>query len=115
MTDQGDIRTCFLTARLPRWAGVRQNVVGSNISGGVVDSPETLLASRSNAAAAMMTLRNIATSRQLEEQVETLLEQNLDLTAQLNALLMRVNAIERQLADMQRDLEPIIQQHNAII
>lgn len=33
MTDAGGINTCFLTSRLPLWAGVRQNVVGSNING----------------------------------------------------------------------------------
>lgn len=33
MTDAGGINTCFLTTRMPLWAGVRQNVVGSNIDG----------------------------------------------------------------------------------
>lgn len=115
MADQGDIRTCFLTARLPRWAGVRQNVIGSNISGDSVGSPETLLASRTNATAALMTMRNIVASRTLEEQVETLVEQHGELTGQLNALVAKVTAMEQQLSDLQRDLEPIIQQHNQII
>lgn len=35
---KGGISTCFLTTRLPLWAGVRQNVVGSNITGTAVKS-----------------------------------------------------------------------------
>ena len=36
----GEINTPFISARLPRWAGVRQNVTGSDISGFPVASPE---------------------------------------------------------------------------
>lgn len=31
--DSGSINTAFLTCKLPAWAGVRQNVVGSDIHG----------------------------------------------------------------------------------
>lgn len=30
---EGIVNTCFLTVRLPQWAGSRQNVVGSDIEG----------------------------------------------------------------------------------
>ncbi|AQQ73623.1 pIX [Harbour porpoise adenovirus 1] len=36
MDPGGDINTSFLTARLPHWAGVRQNVQGSDINGNPV-------------------------------------------------------------------------------
>lgn len=35
----GIVNTCFLTVRLPRWAGARQNVLGSDMGGRPVESP----------------------------------------------------------------------------
>lgn len=37
---EGIVNTCFLTTRLPSWAGSRQNVVGSNLEGKPVPSAE---------------------------------------------------------------------------
>lgn len=39
MSSEGEIRTCFISARLPSWAGVRQGVAGTNVNGGVVGAP----------------------------------------------------------------------------
>lgn len=39
MSQSGAIYTSFVTAKLPRWAGVRQNVIGSNIEGMPIESP----------------------------------------------------------------------------
>ena len=115
MSDVGEVRTCFLTARLPRWAGVRQNVIGSNIGGLPVPAPETIGYGRTRAGATLITLRNAATAKPLSEQVEDLIEENLQLTANLNALSVRLAAMERAYAELQRDLEPIRQNHNAIV
>ena len=39
MSSEGEIRTFFISARLPSWAGVRQGVAGTNVNGGVVGAP----------------------------------------------------------------------------
>lgn len=46
----GHVNTCFLTTRLPLWAGVRQNAVGSTLTGKPVPArtmEESLAAMRS--------------------------------------------------------------------
>ncbi|SMG83438.1 pIX [Bottlenose dolphin adenovirus 1] len=40
MEPAGEIKTPFLSARLPRWAGIRQNVIGSDIHGNPVAPPD---------------------------------------------------------------------------
>nr|QRV11649.1 IX [Bat mastadenovirus] len=35
---KGIVNTCFLSTRIPSWAGARQNVDGSNLTGGEVPS-----------------------------------------------------------------------------
>ncbi|BBE29302.1 IX [Bat mastadenovirus] len=37
-TQKGIVNTCFLTTRIPSWAGARQNVTGSNLEGRPVPS-----------------------------------------------------------------------------
>lgn len=37
-SQKGIVNTCFLTTRIPSWAGARQNVVGSNLEGKPVPS-----------------------------------------------------------------------------
>lgn len=114
MSDQGEVRTCFLTARLPRWAGVRHNVLGSNISGLPVPSPETFSTQRSVLGSTLLTMRNIATTRPVEEQLETLTDQLLQLTTALNAATERLTALETRCTNIERDLEPVLVHYNAI-
>ena len=115
MADEGEIRTCFLTAKLPRWAGVRHNVAGSTVSGQPVASPEMFAAGRTSQAATLMTLRNIATARPMEDQLTTLTEQNLQLEAELNAAAQRVAALEQSVAELERNLEQVMQRVNMVI
>ncbi|QDA77074.1 IX [Mastadenovirus pipistrelli] len=38
---KGIVNTCFLTTRIPSWAGARQNVIGSDLNGRPVPSEVT--------------------------------------------------------------------------
>lgn len=98
MADQGDIRTCFLTARLPRWAGVRHDIIGSNISGLPVPSPETLT----------MTGQRTVT----REQFTTLSEQTLQLTAALSAAVDRITQLENELQQLKTEMAI---RHNEVV
>lgn len=114
MTDGGDIRTCFLTARLPRWAGVRHNVLGSNISGLPVPSPETYSTRRSNIGATMLTLRNIAATQTVDDQLATLTAQNLQMEVELNNAIRRIAALEQSLTNYENNLEQVMQRVNMV-
>lgn len=114
MTDSGDIRTCFLTAKLPRWAGVRHNVLGSNISGLPVPSPETYSTATTKLGATMLTLRNIAATRSVEDQLATLTAQNLQLEAEMNAATRRITALEQTLLEIGTNMEQVMQRVNMI-
>lgn len=110
MGDQGDIRTCFLTARLPRWAGVRHNVTGSNISGLPVPSPETFSTGSSFGEATVLTLRNGATRQ--PDRLDLLMEQNIQLIAKLAETTARLDRLEMEVLDLKNELDDA---HNAIV
>ena len=114
MADEGDIRTSFLTARLPHWAGVRHNVLGSNISGTPVPSPEVISTVRNRTDATELTIRNITATRPVEEQLENLTEMLLVLRAVLDRATMDIEGLKQRVSKIERDIEPVLIRHNQI-
>lgn len=95
MSSEGEIRTCFISARLPSWAGVRQGVAGTNVNGGVVGAPAqngVLAYSRlvppqqQQAAAAASVFRPVFPSVELSLEVTMMRQAMTELQRQLQEL-----------------------------
>ncbi|APC26056.1 IX [Bat mastadenovirus G] len=88
---EGIVNTCFVTTRLPSWAGSRQNVTGSDLEGRPVPS-ETGPAGRPALASRLLT--------PLE-----------DHAAAVNAI---IEELKTQVAEMQTSVETIQQEVEAL-
>lgn len=98
---EGIVNTCFLTVRLPQWAGSRQNVVGSDIEG----RPVTRSASRRSGGGAVRAFGDLpravldvdlAPAVAMETQMEKLQEQLKQIEAKVAELNAKVTAAENQ-------------------
>lgn len=56
---QGGVNTCFLTTRLPTWAGSRQNVVGSDLEGHPVQPGPDFLDTDQRLRGLLTEIRNV--------------------------------------------------------
>ncbi|APD29205.1 IX [Canine adenovirus 1] len=93
---KGIVNTCFLTTRIPSWAGARQNVTGSDLGGKPVPS-DVLESGRPLAAPRVRTL--------YEEQQLNMLTVNVildDLKTQVAAMQNSVTAIQEELKDLKQ-------------
>lgn len=95
MSSEGEIRTCFISARLPSWAGVRQGVTGTNVNGGVVGAPaqngvlaysRLVPAQQQQAAAAASVFRPVFPSVELSLEVTMMRQAMTELQRQLQEL-----------------------------
>ena len=95
MSSEGEIRTCFISARLPSWAGVRQGVTGTNVNGGAVGAPaqngvlaysRLVPAQQQQAAAAASVFRPVFPSVELSLEVTMMRQAMAELQRQLQEL-----------------------------
>ena len=94
MSSEGEIRTCFISARLPSWAGVRQGVAGTNVNGGVVGAPaqngvlaySRLVPPQQQQAAAASVFRPVFPSVELSLEVTMMRQAMTELQRQLQEL-----------------------------
>lgn len=117
MTDAGGINTCFLTTRLPLWAGVRQNVTGSNINGTPVTSgvfnqatpraaSETERAEPAATARARVAAVTMATARAVDEEA-VVLEEVQRLKQTLTEVETKVAQLSASMTGLQTSLEAL--------
>ncbi|AAB38714.1 IX [Canine mastadenovirus A] len=93
---KGLVNTCFVTTRIPSWAGARQNVTGSDLEGKPVPS-DVLESGRPLAAPRIRTL--------YEEQQLNMLAVNVlldELKIQVAAMQNSVTAIQREVNDLKQ-------------
>lgn len=110
---EGIVNTCFLTVRLPQWAGSRQNVVGSDIEG----RPVTRSASRRGGARAVrnygdlpralldVDLASVAAVETQMGEVQKQLKKIADLQAQVQSLDAKITAIQTVVEDLKETNE----------
>lgn len=134
MTDAGGINTCFLTTRLPLWAGVRQNVTGSNINGTPVTSgvynqvtprAASVVEERARVAAAaevaaearaQVAAVTAATLRAVEEETGVMeelrqLKQNLtEVEAKITKLSSSMTGLKTSLDSLQASARPAVEE-----
>ncbi|ALE15293.1 pIX [bottlenose dolphin adenovirus 2] len=128
MDPGGDINTSFLTARLPRWAGVRQNVKGSDINGDPVTAndgngsqivrsyhvfEEPAIGDMATLARELPAARTISTSV-IEEKLEELLMFMIQMKSKLDSLQTKVNFIISETIPTDEEIDNIIDDDNII-
>ncbi|BBE29332.1 IX [Bat mastadenovirus A] len=92
---EGIVNTCFVTTRLPSWAGSRQNVTGSDLEGRPVPSATRFGAS-------------VAASRMaIQEELETSLNGTIeDLKNRITALQTALTALNNEVNQLKQAAPP---------
>lgn len=106
--EKGTINTAFLTCKLPAWAGVRQDIVGSDIHGNPVRPTNFTTTSTSRYAAAAATTASETTlpppvaasaySTHHVDLVQSTAATLLQLTSKIDTLAEKVSQLEQTLA-----------------
>lgn len=117
MEGEGHINTSFLTTKLPTWAGVRQNVTGSDLNGRPVPAfipPEEVRAAEdcgvleiSSTTESMTTRSESATSMDpVYEALKATLE---DIKSQLSQLFKSMKKFEDRLEVVEEELDAAVE------
>nr|P04376.1 RecName: Full=Hexon-interlacing protein; AltName: Full=Protein IX [Tree shrew adenovirus 1]AAA42532.1 E1b IX protein [Tree shrew adenovirus 1] len=98
--NSGIVNTCFLTTRLPAWAGVRQDEVGSDVNGLPI-IPSNSMQIRSRAAT------TDAATEPSTRQGLNLLRSVTELNESIDELQQKMTELEKRLKIMEEKIEEI--------
>nr|WGN96454.1 IX protein [Lemur mastadenovirus]WGN96488.1 IX protein [Lemur mastadenovirus]WGN96522.1 IX protein [Lemur mastadenovirus] len=113
--NRGAINTSFLTVRLPSWAGVRQDIEGSDVTGRPVrPSNEMSIASSpataSSAGIAVVPVETLTTFNQPRGITDEALEEEItELHLSVTDLENAVEALTRQMANLSERIDEMAQ------
>nr|WGN96590.1 IX protein [Lemur mastadenovirus] len=113
--NRGAINTSFLTVRLPSWAGVRQDIEGSDVTGrpvrpsnemSIANSPATA----SSAGIAVVPVETLTTFNQPRAIADDALEEEItELHLSVTDLENAVEALTRQMANLSERIDEMAQ------